>query len=124
VLNGIIVHKRCRRLSRGEITTAGRRFTISGGTNPLKSQMTIVPCSGCIWRDINLPNFFIKGVAVPALVMFFVQIHGVPVDNASPKSPDLLGNSDDFQHVSQNHLEHPCCYHSACPALRVPPEAL
>ena len=46
VLKGTIEHNLPRLRSLGDTTIAGLRFTISGATNPRKSQMTIVPGSG------------------------------------------------------------------------------
>jgi hypothetical protein len=36
VLNGTTATSSARRRKRGEITTTGRRFTISGATNPVE----------------------------------------------------------------------------------------
>ena len=55
VLNGTTVQSCCRPLIGGDNTTAGRRFTISGGLKPwFKSTLTIVPGKG--WLTTVMVN--------------------------------------------------------------------
>jgi hypothetical protein len=52
-----MVHRFARPLNRGDTTIEGLRSTISGTTNPVKSQITIVPGIGLNGRGIKIPGW-------------------------------------------------------------------
>lgn len=54
VLQGTIVQSPGRSRNLGDTTTTGRRLIISGFTKPVKSQITIAPCSGWYFIAMHL----------------------------------------------------------------------